>query len=129
MNTFRFHALSEEGRAKLRRDERRCIEALRACQPLVSKLAREAGIYTPLDSDEEQRLQAFHEVSQAFEGPEYEGAFDRLRKQAGLRPSDVGLLTGRVETLYWEREPAQAQAEIIAMLHQWFLGPEEPQHE
>jgi hypothetical protein len=127
VNAFRFHALSEEDRAELRRDERQCIEALRACQFLASKLANGAGIYTPLDADEEQRLQAFHEVTQAFEGYEYEGAFDWLSSQAGLLPSDIGLLTGRVETLYREREPAQAQAETIAMLHQWLRRGEEHQ--
>ena len=127
MNPFRFHALSEEDRAKLRRDERQCIKALRACQPLANKLANSAGIYTPLDADEEQRLQAFHEVTQAFEGYEYEGASDWLSSQAGLRPSDIGLLTGRVETLYREREPAQAEAETIAMLHQWLRRGESQQ--
>jgi hypothetical protein len=127
VNPFRFHALSEEDRAKLRGEERQCIETLRACQPLANKLATGAGIYTPLDADEEQRLQAFHEVTQAFEGYEYEGTFDWLSSQAGLLPSDIGLLTGRVETLYREREPAQAQAETIAILHQWLRRGEEHQ--
>ena len=127
MNAFRFHALSEEDRAKLRQDERLCIEALRACQSLADKFATSEGIYTPLEADEEQRLQAFHEVTQAFEGYEYEGAFDWLASQAGLLPSDIGLLTGRVEALYREREPAQAQAETIAMLHQWLHRGETPQ--
>lgn len=127
MNTFRFRALSEEDRAKLRGNEHLCIGVLRACQPLANKLATSAGIYTPLDADEEQCLQTFHEVTQAFEGYEHEGAFDWLRSQADLLPSDIGLLTGRVETLYWEREPAQAQAETIAMLHQWLHRRESPQ--
>jgi hypothetical protein len=127
VNAFRFHALSEEDRAKLRQDERLCIEALRACQPLANKLATNAGIYTPLAANEEQYLQAFHEVTQAFEGYEHGGAFDWLCNQAGLLPSDIGLLIGRVEALYREREPAQAQAETIAMLHQWLHRGETPQ--
>lgn len=127
MNSFRFHALPEEDCAKLRGEQHQCIEALCACKPLANKLASSAGIYTQLEAEEEQLLQTFHEVTQAFEGYEHEGAFDWLASRAGLLPSDIGLLTGRVETLYREREPAQAQAETIAMLHQWLQRGQPPQ--
>ncbi|HEU5378797.1 MAG TPA: hypothetical protein VFV38_25520 [Ktedonobacteraceae bacterium] len=127
MSVFRFYALSEEDRTQLRDEERRCVESLRVSKPLANKLASGAGIYTQLEAEEERLLQTFHEVTQAFEGYEHEGAFDSLASLAGLLPSDIGLLTGRVETLYREREPAQAQAETIAMLHQWLHREQPPQ--
>lgn len=99
-NPFRFYALSEQERAALRRQERRCIEVLHACKSLASKLATVAGVYTPLDEVEEQVLQMFHEFAQAHEGEAYIGAFDLLCKQAGLLHSEVGLLEGRVEMLF-----------------------------
>jgi hypothetical protein len=119
MHPFRFHAVSEAERAKMRGDERQCVEVLRACQALANKLASGAGMYTPLDAEEERLLQAFHEVAQAFEGYEYESVFDFLCSHAGLHPSDSGLLIERIETLYREREPVLAEAEMIALLDQW----------
>lgn len=116
MNPFRFYALSEPERAALRYQERRCIEVLHACKPLAGKLTTVAGVYTPLDDAEEQVLQMFHEFAQAHEGEAYRGAFDLLCQQAGLLHSEVGLLEGRVEMLFYEREPAQAKVRVMATI-------------
>lgn len=121
-NSFRFYALPEQERAVLRRQERRCIEVLHACTPLASKLATVAGVYTPLDDAEEQMLQMFHEFAQAYEGEAYRGAFGLLCKQAGLLHSEVGLLEGRVEMLFYEREPAQAKVRIMATIQRLLDG-------
>ena len=91
---------------------------------LADKLAREGGICAPLSVDEERLLQAFHLVQQSHEGYRYEGAFDQLCQQVGLLHSDVGLLGGRVETLFAEREPALYEAEAYSIIHQWLRNKE-----
>ena len=119
MAAFAFYALSEEDQATLRENPRRCVALLRPCKPLADTLAREGGIYAPLSVDDERLLQAFHLVAQSHEGYQYEGAFDQLCQQAGLLHSDVGLLGGRVQTLFQQREPVRYEAEAYALLHQW----------
>src|SRR6266851_3958229 len=96
MIPFQFYALSEEDQAALRANTRRCTALLRPCKPLADKLA-----------------------AQSFQSYRYEGAFDQLCQQAGLLHSDAGLLEGRVETLYRQREPALYEAETISTLEQW----------
>src|SRR5690348_15640662 len=98
-----FHCATEEERTALRGDRQRCIEALRACKELANRLAVSAGIYTPLSPEDEALLQAFYRVQDSHAGYAYEGAFDQLRREAGLLPSDVGLLAGRAQTLLLER--------------------------
>lgn len=124
MPAFEFYTSSLEDQEQLRDDPRRCVEILRACKPLANKLAGTSGIYTPLEAEEECLLQGFHDVQQAHEGYEYEGAFDQLCSQAGLRHSDAGLLAGRVQTLFAEREPVRYEAEAYAVIHQWLLNQE-----
>jgi len=124
MATFEFYAMSEKDQAALRENPRRCVALLRPCKPLADKLAREGGIYAPLSVDDERLLQAFHLVQQSHEGYQYEGAFDQLCGQVGLLHSDVGLLAGRVETLYRQREPALYKAETISILEQWSRNKE-----
>ena len=124
MATFEFYAMSEKDQAALRENPRRCVALLRPCKPLADKLAREGGIYAPLSVDDERLLQAFHLVQQSHEGYQYEGAFDQLCGQAGLLHSDAGLLGGRVETLYRQREPALYKAETISILEQWSRNKE-----
>ena len=119
MIPFQFYALSEEDQAALRANTRRCTALLRPCKPLADKLAATGGIYTPLSQDDERLLQGFHLVAQSFQSYRYEGAFDQLCQQAGLLHSDAGLLEGRVETLYRQREPALYEAETISTLEQW----------
>ncbi len=124
MATFEFYAMSEKDQAALRENPRRCVALLRPCKPLADKLAREGGIYAPLSVDDERLLQAFHLVQQSHEGYQYEGAFDQLCGQVGLLHSDVGLLAGRVEALYRQREPALYKAETISILEQWSRNKE-----
>ncbi len=127
MGAFHFYAMSEEDQAALRENPRRCIALLRPCKPLADKLAGTGGIYTPLSVDDELMLQAFHLVQQSHEGVYYEGAFDQLCSQAGLLHSDVGLLAGRVQTLFQQREPILYEAEAYAIPHQWVHNKEELQ--
>ncbi len=107
MATFEFYAMSEKDQAALRENPRRCVALLRPCKPLADKLAREGGIYAPLSVDDERLLQAFHLVQQSHEGYR-----------------DVGLLAGRVEALYRQREPALYKAETISILEQWSRNKE-----
>ena len=116
---FQFHASSDEDEGRLRRNTQQCIVYLSASKPLANKLASVAGIYTPLTTEDEDMLQGFHLVQQAYTGYEYESAFDELCYSAGLLPSDAGLLEGRVEALFREREPAIYQAEAVAIMKQW----------
>lgn len=125
MAAFAFYALSEEDQATLRQNPRRCVALLRPSKPLVDRLVREGGIYAPLSIDDERLLQGFHLVAQSHEGYQYEGAFDQLCQQAGLLPGDVGLLVGRVETLFAEREPALYEAETHSIFHQWLRNKEQ----
>ncbi len=127
MAPFEFYALSEEDQAALRQNPRRCVALLRPCKPLADRLAREGGVSAPLSVDGERLLQSFHLVQQSHEGYRYEGAFDQLCGQAGLLHSDVGLLGGRVQTLFQQREPVRYEAESYAILHQWPRNQEEQQ--
>jgi hypothetical protein len=127
MAPFQFYALSEENQAALRENPRRCVALLRPCKPLADKLAGTGGIYALLSVDDERLLQGFHLVQQSHKGYEHEGAFDQLRQRAGLLHSDVGLLAGRVQTLFQQREPVVYEAEAYAILHQWLRNKEEQQ--
>jgi hypothetical protein len=124
MTAFKFYMLSEEDQAALRENPRRCVALLRPCKPLADRLAREGGIYASLSLDDERLLQGFHLVAQSFQSYQYEGAFDLLCQRAGLLHSDAGLLSGRVETLYRQREPALYEAETISVLEQWVRNKE-----
>lgn len=125
MRAFEFYAMSEEEQAALRKNPHRCVALLRPCKPLADRLAREGGVSAPFSVDDERLLQGFHLVAQAFEGYEHEGTFDRLCQQAGLLHSDVGRLSGRVEALFQQREPARYEAEAYSILHQWLRNQEE----
>ena len=127
MPAFEFYISSEEDQTQLRDDPRRCIELLRACKELADRLAGTSGIYTLLDATDEGLLQGFHLVQQAHGGYRDERAFDQLCQRAGLRHSDVGLLAGRVEMLFAEREPVRYEAEAYAIIHQWLLNKERGQ--
>jgi len=124
MAAFEFYAMPEEDQTALRENPRRCVALLRPCKPLADKLAVTGGIYAPLSVDDERLLQAFHLVAQSHEGYLYERAFDQLSQQAGLLHSDVGLLWGRVQTLFQQREPVLYEAEAYAILHQWLRNKE-----
>jgi hypothetical protein len=124
MTAFEFFAMSEEEQTALRKNPRRCVALLRPCKALANRMVRESGIYTPLSVDEERLLQAFHLVAQSHPGYQYEGAFDQLCQQAGLLHSDVGLLGGRVQTLFQQREPVRYEAEAYAILSQWLHDKE-----
>ena len=124
MAAFEFYAMPEEDQVALRENPRRCVALLRPCKPLADKLAVTGGIYAPLSVDDERLLQAFHLVAQSHEGYQYERAFDQLSQQAGLLHSDVGLLWGRVQTLFQQREPVLYEAEVYAVLHQWLRNKE-----
>src|SRR6266566_9740242 len=102
MSAFEFYTSSEEDQAQLRSDPCRCVKLLRACKPLANKLAGTSGIYASLNAVDEGLLQGFHLVQQAFESYRYGGAFDQLCQQAGMLHSDVGMLGGRVQTLFAE---------------------------
>lgn len=125
MAAFEFYAMSEGDQAALHENPRRCVALLRPCKPLADRLAREGGIYAPLSADDERLLQGFHLVQQAHQGYQYEGAFDQIRQRAGLLHSDVGLLGGRVQTLFAEREPVLYEAEAYAIIHQWLRNKKE----
>jgi hypothetical protein len=122
--SFEFYTMSEEDQAALRENQRRGVALLRPCKPLADRLACDGGIYASLSADDERLLQGFHLVAQSFQGYEHEGAFDQICQRAGLLHSDVGLLAGRVETLYRQREPALYQAETISILEQWLRNKE-----
>ncbi len=119
MTTFDFGQASAEERCRRRADQRGCIEALRACKPLADRLAASpAGIYSDLSEAEEAALQGFHWVCDAHHSPlgQYDGVFDQIGKLAGLLPSDVGLLSGRLIALYQARQPEAFLAELKASL-------------
>jgi len=116
--------LPQENQAALRVNPRRCIALLRPCKPLADKLAATGGIYASLTEDDERLLQGFHLVQQSHEGYEYEGAFDQVCSRAGLLHSDVGLLGGRVQMLFQQREPVLYEAEASSIIHQWLCNKE-----
>lgn len=124
MAAFEFYAMSKEDQAALRENPRRCVALLRPCKPLADRLAATGGIYAPLSVDDERLLQGFHLVAQSHEGYLHERTFDQLSKQAGLLHSDVGLLWGRVQTLFQQREPVLYEAEAYVILHQWLRNKE-----
>lgn len=132
--SFDFHEASEEQRTERRNNRAWCVERLHACTALARHLATAQGIYTPLSQIEEDLLQDFHRVQDAFASVlgQYDGMFDQLCHDAGLLPSDVGLLQGRVHMLYQEREPLLYEAEVTRLLYQMHLQkegrPEEGPH-
>lgn len=124
MAAFKFYALSLEDQDAVRQNPRRCVALLRPCKPLADRLAATGGVLAPLSLDDERLLQGFHLVAQSFGGYEHEGAFDQLCQQAGLLHSDVGLLGGRVQTLFQQREPVLYEAEAASIIHQWLRNKE-----
>jgi hypothetical protein len=92
--------------------------------PMVRKGICEAGRGEVSSIDDERLLQGFHLVQQSHEGYQHEGAFDQICQRAGLLHSDVGLLGGRVQTLFQTREPILYEAEAYAILHQWLRNKE-----
>src|SRR6266702_866490 len=120
MAPFDFGEASEEARAALRGNPRRYLEVLSACQELATRLGTTSGIDTPLSEQDEEVLQGFHRVLDAHTGHvgQYDGAFEQLCRLAGLRPSDRGLLSGRIRRLYQMREPVQYEAEVHALIGQ-----------
>ncbi len=127
MATFDFGEASEEARAALRGNPHRCMKVLSACRELATRLGTTSGIDTPLSEQDEAVLQGFHWVLDAHTCRlgQYDGAFEQLCRLAGLRPSDRGLLSGRIRRLYQAREPVQYAAEIHALIRQWMLDSEE----
>jgi len=108
----------------LRGDPHRCIELLSACRELATHLGTTAGIDTPLSEQDKTILQGFHRVLDAHSSHigQYDGAFEQLCHLAGLRPSDVGLLSGRIRRLYQMREPVQYEADVHALIQQRMLN-------
>ena len=127
MAPFDFGEASEEARATLRSDPHRCLEFLSACRELATRLGTTGGIDTPLSEQDEAVLQGFHRVLDAHTGHvgQYDGAFEQLCRLAGLRPSDRGLLSGRIRRLYQARDPVQYEADVRALIRQWMLDSEE----
>ncbi len=127
MAPFDFGEASEEARAALRGNPRRCLEVLSACRELATRLGTTSGIDTPLSEQDEEVLQGFHWVLDAHTSHvgQYDGAFEQLCRWAGLRPSDRGLLGGRIRKLYQAREPVQYAADVHALIRQWMLNSEE----
>src|SRR6266852_6539616 len=127
MAPFDFGEASEEARAALRSTSHRCIELLSACRELAIRLGTTGGIDTPLSEEDEAVLQGFHWVLDAHSSHvgQYDGAFEQLCRLAGLRPGDVGLLSGRLRRLCQAREPVQYEAEVHALIRQWVLNSEE----
>ena len=127
MAPFVFGEASEEARAALRGNPRRCMEVLSACRELATRLGMTGGIDTLLSERDEAVLQGFHWVLDAHTSRlgQYVGAFEQLCRRAGLRPSDRGLLSGRIRRLYQAREPVQYEADVHALIRQWMLDSEE----
>ncbi len=127
MAPFDFGEASEEARAALRGNPHRCIEFLSACRELATRLGTTGGIDTPLSERDEAVLQGFHRVLDAHTShvSQYDGAFEQLCRRAGLRPSDRGLLSGRIRRLYQMREPVQYEADVNMIIRQWMLDSEE----
>ncbi len=127
MVPFDFGEASEEARAALRGDPHRCMEFLSACRELATRLGTTGGIDTPLSEQDEAVLQGFHWELDAHTSRlgQYVGAFEQLCRRAGLRPSDRGLLSGRLRRLYQMREPVQYEADVHAFIRQWMLDSEE----
>lgn len=124
MSSFCFESPLPDEQRRIRANGQETLRLLRLCIPLATKLACEQGIYTKLSSEDERMLQVYFRIQQSYEGYEYESAFEQIYKWAGLRHSDIGLLSGRVMTLYQEREPVLYEAEVIALLDQLLHAPE-----
>jgi hypothetical protein len=91
------------------------LAGLQACAPLAARLSATAGIYTELTAAELALLEQFATVVQSG-WLEDGAAATALRRQAGLRPSDLGLLRGRLAQEQWRRDPAGVLLEVQAML-------------
>ena len=127
MAPFDFGEASEEAHAALRGNPHRCMEVLSACRELAARLGMTGGIDTLLSERDEAVLQGFHRVldAQTSHVGQYDGAIEQLCRLAGLRPGDVGLLSGRIRRLYQMREPVQYEADVHALIRQWMLDSEE----
>lgn len=125
MEPIQFWSLSQQEQEQLRDDPPQCIALLQRCKTLAMALAMGAGVYEPLTPEDEQNLYEFHRVQQAHMGDVYAGTFDSLCHDAGLRHSDAGLLAGRVQTLYQEREPVRYHDEAVALIGRWLQRQEQ----
>src|SRR5438045_6598059 len=94
---------------------REALAGLHACAPLAARMIATDGIYTQLTAEELALLEQFAAVVQSGWLDE-DGPATALRRQAGLRPSDLGLLLGRLAQEQWRRDPAGVMLEIKAML-------------
>jgi hypothetical protein len=129
MTDFDFGQASAEERSRRRADRLGCIQALRACKPLADRLAASpAGIYSELSETEEAALQNFHWVCDAHADPlgQFDGLLDQVGTLAGLRPSDMGLLSGCLFALYQKRQPEAFLAEVEASLARLLRRAEQP---
>lgn len=130
MTDFDFGQASAEERSRRRADRHGCTRALRACKPLADRLAASpTGIYSELSEADEAALQSFHWVCDAHADPlgQFDGVLDQLGSLAGLRPSDMGLLSGGLFALYQKRQPEAFLAEVEAELSRLLRRAERPE--
>lgn len=116
MKPFRFYTITNEERRSLQADQSRGLEIVQTALPVARRLATTGGIYAPIHPEDEACLQNMHLLIQAYDTPLLEDILAKLYKVAALRSSDVGILTGRIQELFLQREPERALAELGTLL-------------
>lgn len=112
--------------------EKEAVSILSACRGLACRLATSGqGIYTPLTPAEQAVLNDFSRLVQDETGETGFGEthFKLLRQQAGLSPSDVGLLSGALRQQIIRQDPQGVLTELIAYFEERKSKTKQPSQE
>ncbi len=96
-------------------DQKEAIALLIACKPVIAAIdASGLGIYFQPDAQQLAALKGYEQVATCDQARQSELWLDEVRRRAGLRPSDLGLLDGTLWHHYL-RQPGIAD-EVLAHL-------------
>ena len=96
-------------------NEGEVIALLIACKPVLAAIdASGRGIYFQPDAQQLAALKGYEQVATCDQARQSELWLDEVRRHAGLRPSDLGLLDGTL-WLHYLRKPGVAD-EVLAHL-------------
>ena len=104
-------------------NQREAIALLVACKPVLAAIdASGLGTYFQPDAQQLAALKGYELVTTCDQARQSELWLDEVRRHAGLRPSDLGMLDGTLWH-YYLRQPGVAD-EVLAHLKAYF-GPDE----
>lgn len=100
-------------------NQKEAIELLIACKPVIAAIdASRQGIYFQLPAQQSAALKGYELVVTCDQARQSELWLDEMRRRAGLRPSDLGLLDGTLRQHYL-RQPGVAD-EVLTHLKAYF---------